>query len=288
MPTRPLFGAIIILGSAVLFASATLVAKWAGTEFGVSAAWITMSRFISGLLFVAPAVLRAPAALRPVSIRWVAARAIGNVGAVLLFFFGIQATTVSNANLLNMTYPVFVFLFAPFVTRERTPPVLIPVLAVTMVGVWNVILPEGAHLTTVVRGDVLALASGVVAGFAVSALRRARQHDASTTIIFYMMATGVVINAAALPFVAPPTSLAAALAALVAGAIGSLGQFAITIGFRHVSAATGSLLSTARIPLAAIAGVLIFSDPFGTRTLLGAALILASLLFVTLYQRAAK
>ena len=280
-----IFGPTVVLFSTVLFAAATVLAKYGAGAEQLSAAWVTMARFVVGLLLLVPTMIRRPALLRPHDSLWVGLRAVSNVGAVLLFFFGIQLTAVSKANLLNMTYPVFVFLFAPAVTGESVPRRLFIFLALTLVGVWNVVRPADlTRLAQIARGDILAFASAIIAGFAISVLRRARRHDESTTIVWYVMLVGIIVNALLLPFVTVPSGRGLIIA-VAAGTMGALGQFALTAGFRHVSAPAGALLSTARIPIAGVAGVVLFSDPFGPRTALGAALIMISLVGATLFRR---
>lgn len=254
-----------------------MVAKFGATALELPAVWVTGSRFLLGFLFTVPAIIRRPASLRPSAPRWVYLRALSNVAAVLLFFTGIQLTAVSRANLLNMTYPLFVFVFAPLVTRERTRPILYLWLLLALVGVWNVVRPDpsGAGSGPSV-GDLLAAGSAVVAGFSIATLRRARRTDDSRTIMFYLMALGVVVHIGILPFVPVPDGRGL-LIALVAGGLGALGQQALTAGFSGVSAPAGALLSTARIPIAGFGGVLLFGDPFGIRSLVGAILVVVAL-----------
>lgn len=281
---RPLLGTIVILLSAVLFASATAGVKIATLHGEASAVHVTMARFLLGTIGTLPAVIRDPAIVRPREPRWVWLRAISNVIAVFLFFYGIQLTTVSKANLLNMTYPVFVFLFAPFVTREKIRPLLVLFLLLTLAGVWNVVRPDNLHSwSSLAVGDVLAFGSALVAGFAISTLRRARQYDSGGTVLFHMMVVGLVANAALLPFFPLPAPRVLGIVG-AAGAAGALGQVMLTVGFRHISASSGALLSTARIPIAGAIGVFLFADPVTIRTVLGAALILCSLVGVTLHS----
>lgn len=277
-------GPILILVSAVLFAVATATAKAATTVFGAHPAWVTLMRFSSGVVMIVPVVLRDRSLIVPRNPRWVAIRAGTNIVAVFLVFSALATTTVSNVNLLNMTYPVFVFAFAPLVTRERTRPVMYLFLAVTLYGVWNVVRPDGPARPGrggLVPGDLLALASAVVAGMAISALRRARASDSTPTILFWMMGAGTVLNALVLPFVPGPPREALGVAA-VAGILGAVGQVALTNGFRYVSAAAGSIISTARIPIAGLLGVLAFGDRFNARTVLGSVLVVVSLVGVSL------
>ena len=277
-------GAIVVLFSALLFASATVGVKFATMNGEASAIHVTMARFLAGLLFMLPTVIRDPSILKPQVPRWVWLRAVSNVVAVVLFFFGVQLTTVSKANLLNMTYPVFVFLFAPTVTGEKNSPVLTALLALTLVGVWNVVRPENLHaFRDIAVGDVLAFGSAIIAGFAIAALRRTRRHDRSATIVFYIMAVGVAANAGLL-FLVPSPDSAVMFTIIAAGTAGALGQMLLTVGFRHVSAAAGALLSTARIPIAGAMGIILFADRITPRTIVGAVLILVSLTGVTLYN----
>ncbi|TVR70759.1 MAG: hypothetical protein EA427_05315, partial [Spirochaetaceae bacterium] len=106
------------------------------------------------------------------------------------------------------------------------------------------------------------------------------------TVLFYMMVVGLVANAMLLPFFPLPAPRVLGFIA-TAGAAGALGQVLLTIGFRHISASAGALLSTARIPIAGIIGIVLFSDPVTLRTVTGAILILLSLVGVTLHNAVA-
>lgn len=281
---RPIFGSAIVLTSTLLFAAATVVSKYAAIQWDLNASYVTMARFSLGLLMVLPQVVRNPALLRPHDPKWVLMRSVSNVLAVFLFFFGVQFTTVSKANLLNMTYPVFVLVVAPLLIREKTPRVLFGFLVLTLIGVWNVVRPtEIGGIDQFAIGDILAFLSAVVAGVAITSLRQARKRDETGTIIFYMMGFGTIANFVLFQFV-PSATPQAIPAALLGGAFGAIGQFALTIGFRYVSAAAGSILSTARIPIAWILGIVLFHDPLTVRSLLGTILILVSLIGVSWYR----
>lgn len=261
-----------------------MFAKIAFLSYDVHSLYVTFSRFVIGSLAIVPIILRDRSVIYMNKPLWVLTRAFTNVTAVFLFFFAIRYTTVSKANLLNMTYPLFVFLFAPLVTGERNSLFRYAMLFVTLVGVWNVVRPEHLEgLGSIVRGDGLAFASALTAGFSIATLRRARLGDDSFTIVFYVMVLGLVINLGLLPFVPRPAGAGLGVA-ILAGAFGAIGQFLLTFGFRHVSAAGGSILSTARIPIAAVLGVLLFDDPFTLRTLLGAGLIVLSLIATALVR----
>ncbi|MFW6215478.1 MAG: DMT family transporter [Alkalispirochaetaceae bacterium] len=275
-------GILLILLSALFFALATVFAKLMVENYDASALIVTFCRFAIGLLVALPGVITGTTPLKPVNPRLVAWRAITNTVAVFLFFLGVQFTTVTKANLLNMTYPVFVFLAAPLINRESSPKRYYIFLLLTLFGAWQVVRPEELErLGSFVLGDLLAFSSAVVAGLAISVLRQARKQDESSTILFYLMLLGTVANTAAL-FWIPFPPLPGVLLAAVGGAMGAAGQLALTAGYRYVSAAGGALLSSSRLLFAILLGAIIFGDLVTLRVALGALLIACSLIGVTL------
>jgi drug/metabolite transporter (DMT)-like permease len=259
-------------------------AKVAFLSYGAHPLHVTMARFVLGALAVVPAIVRDRSVFSMNRPRWVLIRAGTNVLAVFFFFFAIRYTTVSKANLLNMSYPLFVFAFAPFVIGERNSVIRYAALVLTLVGAWNVIRPpEISGIGSFASGDLLAFASAITAGFSIASLRRARLHDDSSTIVFYVMIVGLILNAAVLPAIPRPGG-DGILWTVAAGACGALGQVLLTVGFKRISASAGAIVSTVRIPIAAVLGVAIFHDPITPRSIAGAVLIVSSLL-ITAYDR---
>lgn len=278
-------GILNILLSAVCFTLTTFITKYVTTAGNTHAAYVTMARFVVGLMISLPMIIRDPSILRANRPLWVGLRAIGNIAAVYLFFFGIQHTSVSKANLLNMTYPVFVFVMAPFITREKPKIITILLLLLTMTGVWNVVRPpEKFVFSEIAFGDILAFSSAILAGFSIAVLRRARSYDSGPTIVFYIMLIGALTNVVFL-IGKPLPSPDFLLAIFGAGLLGTLGQYSLTAGFAHVTAPTGALLSTSRILMAIPLGIVLFGDVISKRTILGAVLIVVSLVGASLIER---
>ena len=100
-------------------------------------------------------------------------------------------TSVTNANMLNMTYPVFVFMIAPLFWKQKIKWVAVLFLFITILGIYLVIRPDFSHVNI---GDVWGLLSGLVAAFAVITLSIAREHDSTAIIVFYLMAFGFIFN----------------------------------------------------------------------------------------------
>lgn len=278
-------GVLLILLSAIFFAGATVFAKLMTNEFGASALIVTFCRFGVGLIVTLPGVLSGRTTLKPKNPSLVALRAVTNTVAVFLFFLGIQLTTITKANLLNMTYPVFVFLAAPFINNERSPRRYYLFLLLTLLGAWQVVRPtEISDLGGFVGGDLLAFGSAIAAGVAISFLREARKHDQTQTILFYLMLLGTVINGVILFWIPLPPG-PGLLLALIGGSLGVAGQLALTSGYRHVSAAAGALLSSSRLIFAIVLGVVIFSDELTIKVVSGALLISVALVGITLSRK---
>ena len=255
-------GVLLLLLSALAFTLSTVFAKLVNQGSQISGIEVSY-------------LLRGSEKIRPNNFRYVLMRAGFNTIAVLLFFTGIQYTTVTNANMLNMTYPAFVFILAPFINREKGKYIHILFLALTLVGTYLIIFPD---FNNVNPGDVYAFLSAVVAGFALTSLREARKHDSSATILFHLMVTGTIVSfCMMLPTFIVPRGMT--LIFLISSAVVAvIGQGALTIGFKYINAAPGSLVSSSRILFAAALGVIIFGDPLNAHILWGGILILISLI----------
>lgn len=277
-----LLGVGLLLLSALLFAGTTVFVKLAADIGDVSGRTSAFARFLFGFAAVGIYAVVTRTSVRPNAPRLVALRVLTNTMAVVLFFSGLELTTVTHANMLNMTYPVFVFAVAPFLNRESTPGVYYLFLMLTLAGIWLVLTPQdGFGFSGTNAGDLLALASAGAAAVAISSLREARKHDSSFLILFHLFFFGTLASfLLMLPgFTPPPGTALAPLAGVAACAFG--GQLTLTVGYRYISAAGGAIVSAARIVFAAVLGTLIFADPLGWKTLLGGAAILISLVGVS-------
>jgi len=280
--SHSLRGVVLLLLSAAFFALATVAVKLTTDHSAVSGRTIAFARFLFGFAAVAVWAFAAKTPLTPRRWRYIALRSVFNATAVALFFSGISHTTVTHANMLNMTYPVFVFLVAPLLNREKSPRMYYLFLVITMAGVWMVISPTGGmNLQELNRGDLLAFGSGISASLAISSLREARKFDSSLAILFYMMGFGTLVTGLIMipGFVLPAGDIW--LYVLGAGLFSLGGQICLTVGYRYISAAGGALVSSSRIVIAVLLGSIIFADPLGLNTVIGGIFILISLLGVS-------
>ncbi len=90
------------------FALSTVFTKFVTNSSDIKGVEITFARFFIGFIVVALYVYHEKIPLKPYRISLIIWRGVLNTVAFMLFFTSLQYTTVTNANMLNMTYPVFI------------------------------------------------------------------------------------------------------------------------------------------------------------------------------------
>ena len=271
-------GIYILIMAEFCFASATVFAKFVTNNSDIPAVEITFCRLILGVILATLYMLKTRTSFIPKKIPLVVARAILSFSALITFFYSVEHSSVTNANMLNMTYPVFIFLVAPLFKLEKLHKISLLFLAMAMIGIYLVIFPDFSHIN---KGDVIGLLSGIFGAFSIITLSIAREHDSTVLIVFYLMAIGAVCNAFMLApvFIMPHTSDLPFL--IGSGLMGVLGQVLLTMGYKNVKAKAGSMVSSSRIIFAATMGFFFFSEALSTRILAGGFLIIAAIIGIS-------
>jgi len=172
-------GAALLLTAELLFALSTVFVKFVTNGTDISGIEISFFRFFTGFILTSAIILSSGEKTVVVKPFNVYMRGIFNTVAVIFFFLGVQYTTVSKTNLLNMTYPIFVFIISPFITKEKIPRDLFVFLFLVIAGIYLVVIPSGSSFGGVNKGDIFSLLSGITAGFSISFLREARKTDST-------------------------------------------------------------------------------------------------------------
>jgi len=262
-----------ILFSALMFAVSSALAKLAGAE-GVGPGAITFWRFAAGLTAVLTYLALRRPRLAPRNVPALILRGLTNLIAVFLFYCAVKYTTITNANLLNQTYLVFVPLLSPFLLSERLSGREWLGLAPAGVGIWLVVNPrfDGVNV-----GDLLGLACGFFGALSIITLCRARRDNPTVTVILFLMVTGAVLTwPAMLTERISDYSAATWALVLLCGATGVVGQFAVTLGFRGVSAFSGSMIGATRVGMAALIGMVWLGEQLTWNVVAGAVLLIGS------------
>jgi drug/metabolite transporter (DMT)-like permease len=275
-------GILLLIAAEFCFASATVFAKHVTNVSDIPSIEIVFFRVSLGSLVAALYMWKTGTSFRPKKVKLVIARALFSFSALVAFFYAVEHSSVTNGNMLNMTYPVFIFLLAPLFKLEKMHKLSFLFLLTAMTGIYLVVFPDFSSINF---GDIIGLLSGILAAFAIISLSVAREYDSTVLIVFYLMAIGTLCNVFMMApvFVTPQINQYPAL--LASGIMGVLGQVLLTMGYKNVTAKAGSMVSSSRIVFAAIMGFFFFSETLGFRIISGGLLIIASILGISYLQK---
>ncbi|MGD9241752.1 MAG: DMT family transporter [Desulfobacterales bacterium] len=269
--THRLLGELAVFTSAFCFYLSTVVIRWSQTEVTIDPSYFAFFRFLTGFLVVCAVMAISRQAPRPQRYHLLVGRAVANSVAVYCFYMAVKYTSVAEANILNMTYPVFVALLSWGLLREQRDPTALALVAVAFAGIWLILAPSKIDIKLT---NLWGLASGVSASFAIMYLSVSRRYHDANTVLLFMFGLGSLLTAAVFHkhfFWPDSTGFYYLVMCAVAGIAG---QFLITIGFRYITAVEGSIISSTRILLAALLGPIMTGEgPLTTAGWIGALLL---------------
>jgi len=272
-------GILFLLIAELFFALGTVLVKIITQDTQITGVELAFLRFLTGFIITGAYIIISKKPVKASKPVYVYMRGVFNTLSVIFFFMGVQYSNVSKANLLNMTYPVFVMMLAPLINKERMKGSLLLYLTIIMTGIYLVVIPGHSisGFSEINKGDIYALLSGITAGFGISSLREARKSNSIHVILIYMFGIGTVTSLIFTigHFIMP--SGINLFYALVMAVISFIGQLFITFGYKYIDAAAGSLVSSSRIVFAILLGVTIFSDPLTLRIIIGSLIIIIAL-----------
>lgn len=276
------WGWLAVFSSAFCFYLATAVIRWAEAYVAIETPFFVFSRFFMGFCVVCLTMLVSRQRLRPRRYHLLLGRTLMNTIAVFCFYKAVEVGSLAEANILNMTYPLFVALFAWLFLKDQRDAFVLLVVGVAFVGIWLIISPAGLAMKW---ENIWGLCSGITASLAMIYLNLSRRYHDSQTILFFMFGLGSLFvwvlfsesmfwpNGEVFFFL------------FVCSAFGVLGQYLLTYGFLYVTAVEGSIISSSRILLAALLGPLLVGDPALTLTGWCGALLIFSANSVLAYRK---
>ena len=244
--------------SSALFAVMALAAKLASA--GLPGSQVALFRFAIMLLpvLLLPGMARKALTFQRLDILFY--RGFFGGIAVLLYFLAIEHVPVGIATLLNYSSPIFSVAFAALFLGERADRRLLPPLVAALVGM---VLVAGGGATEGLRfgiWEAAGLASSVLSGAAVTAIRAARRTEGSWAIYSSLTLFGLLATA---PFglsrFKPPTSTEWLLLAAV-GLTSVAAQLLMTYAYRWVTNLQAGVINQLTVVLSMALGVLLLGD----------------------------
>jgi drug/metabolite transporter (DMT)-like permease len=256
------------------------------------------------VFFAAAAILLWMAATRTLTqVTGLSRRKLGQVaaqGALLtlnwvLFLSALDRTSVATAELLGYTGPVFVAVFAPFVTGERFDRRIVVPLALSLGGIIVILAPQGLRVAGPQELFGAALAFGSALTYA-TLLLRSKKILKGISGMSLMLVEYVVASTILLPFVVwfyahgrAPSTPTAYGALLVLGLFQTAfaGIFFLS-GLRRVRTDHAAILTYAEPVSAVVFAALFLAEPVTGWTLTGGAMVVAGGLVVARLSPLAK
>ena len=261
---RQTLGWFAVFGSAFFFYLATLIIRISADHVIISSAYFVFARLLLGFLVVCATLALNRQWVRPRRYHFLIGRTLANTLAVFCFYQAVASGSLAEANILNMTYPLFVAVFSWFFLKEQRDWQALLIVAVAFAGIWLVLDPGESASSGMAK--LWGLSSGMTAAVAIIYLNVSRRYHDSQTILFYMFGLGSLLTLLLFHdaiFLPNGRELLFLLGCSLAGV---LGQYLLTFGFLYVTAVEGSIISSSRILLAALLGPLLVADPALTLT----------------------
>jgi len=262
--SRQAIGWFAVFGSAFFFYLATLIIRWSTAYVTIPSAYYVFSRLLLGFILVVATMIFQRQRPRPVKYHLLIGRAVGNTMAVYCFYKAVELGSLAEANILNMTYPLFVAVLSWIFLRGQRDLLSFLTVAVAFVGIWMVLSPDKINPGW---ANLWGLCSGILAAGAIIILNVSRRYHDSQTILLFMFGLGAAIMLVFFHKTFFVPNLQEMFFLFASSTAGVVGQYLITFGFLYVTAVEGSIISSSRILLAALFGPLLVADP--ALTLLG-------------------
>ncbi len=178
----------------LMAALARLAARSGGGGF--TAAQLTTVRFAVGAGMTLALFRLRPGTFRPVRRGLLVARGLAGGVAVLLYFVALARIPAGQATLLNNLFPVFAVGISIFTLGER-PTIHLALALVLVTAAVGLIVAPGSGALGLDTGVMAGVASAVLGGGAVAAIRALRPTDNAPTIFFSFCVGGLLC---AVPF----------------------------------------------------------------------------------------
>lgn len=284
--TPNLRGALWMLASAIGFTAMTTLVKFLGDDY--PAALQTFYRQLAGVILLLPLIARDwSGAFRTTRPGILIFRSSAGVLAMIMGFYAYQKLPLADANALSFTRTLWLVPLAAFVLREPIGPWRIGAALVGFVGVLIMLRPGAGGPNGMDWGawigwpQACALVSALLFALTITGMKVMTRDHRPFVLLVYAAVLGLIFAIPPALFVWrwptwPDLGLLAAM-----GVLGTLTQGAYIKGMEAGEAAVMAPIDYTRLVFAVGAGLLLFHEIPKPATLAGAAIVVASTLFIS-------
>lgn len=281
---RPLIGVFWMVLTGLNFVAVTAIVKHIGDD--VPAAQGAFLRYLLGLVFLIPMMRPILAAhLTGRQIKLFAARGAVHTVAVILWFFAMARIPIADVTAMNYLSPVYVTLGAALLLKEPLPPRRLAAVGMALIGALIILRPgfrevEAGHIAML--GTALMFAAGYL-------IAKQLSGEVSAAVVVGMLSITVTIGLAPFAYAAwvPVSGTTVAWLFLVA-CFATAGHFSMTLAFAAAPLTVTQPVTFLQLVWAVILGAGFFAEPVDHWVVLGGAVIMASVSFITWREALAK
>ena len=278
---NPLEGVAWMLGSGLAFVGVNSIVRGLGTE--IPAAQSAFIRFAFGVVFLLPVLpglwrKGLPQAALRISL-W---RGVVHVAAVLFWFYAMARVPMAQVTAIGYLNPVILLIAGAFLLGESLSPRRVVAVALALCGTLIVLRPGVQAVTS---GHLAQICAAVCfAGSYLYAKRLTALVPAASVVALLSLTVTVGLLPLALWVWVPISALHLAGLALVAF-FATLGHYMMTRAFRVAPMTVTQPVTFLNLVWATLAGSLFFAEPVDLWVLIGGALIVGAISWVTFAER---
>lgn len=274
-------GALLALAAFAIFAVHDVVVKTLGANYA------PFQIMFFGVLFSFPLTIlimmrdRTEGTLRPRHPWWSALRTGAAVVTGVSAFYAFGALPLAQTYAILFASPLLITVFSIPILGEKVRLRRWLAVLVGLCGVLIVLRPGQTELTLGHLAAMLAAVSGALASVIV---RKIGREERSVVLLLYPMMANFILMGAALPFVYKPMPIEHLGAVGLMACLGVLASLVLIAGYRAGEAAVIAPMQYSQIVWASLFGLILFSEPVDLATGVGAAIVIASGVYIVLRE----
>jgi drug/metabolite transporter (DMT)-like permease len=269
-------GIVLFLTAGLLFTSLDTIAKYLTREYSIfQVAWARYTFAVVAMMALVPPAYRR----RPLASAWPALQLLRSTllaGVTLMFFLAVSHLPLADVTAVSFATPLIVTALGALVLGETVGVRRWTAVFIGFCGVLIIVRPTGTvHWAVFVT---LAMAAGN-AVFQILT-RVASRYDSPHTSASYTAIVGAIVLTAAAPFVWKTPDLLGWVLHVLIGLAGGVGHYALASAYNQAPASTLAPFTYLQLVWITIAGLVVFGDFPDGWTILGAAIVVASGIYV--------
>jgi drug/metabolite transporter (DMT)-like permease len=273
-------GVLLVVGATITFSLSDTTAKYVTQT--LPAIEVTWVRYVVFVLLAASLAARRRRPFRTARPALQVGRGVAIVVSAILFILGLGRLPIADAAAINFVSPVFITLLAVPMLGERVEPRRWIAIAACLGGALLAAHPGAGALDPAAAFPFL---SAVAWAVGIIFTRRMAGTERPATTLLWTAVTGLGLLTCLLPVEARLPSWTELLLCLQIGVLATTGQWLVVLGYRLAPASLLAPFSYLQLVWSTTLGIIVFGAAPALDTVIGAAVIVASGLYLANRER---